>query len=102
MWSFWTSATAQVGPIEKWPLYAYLYVAVRTFAELASAASTLPTFVVKRAGLVVFVSPACRSPLPKLPEPARFGSDFQTTLRRAAASISSSSLDAPTPGRLLT
>jgi len=60
-------------------------VALTTFAELASAASTLPTLVVKRAGLVVFVSPACRSQLQKLPEPASFGSDFHTTLSCAAA-----------------
>src|SRR5947199_4775545 len=102
MWSFWTSAIAHVGPIEKWPLYAYLYVALTTFAELASAASTLPTFVVKRAGLVVFVSPACRSQLQKLPEPESFGSDFQTTLSCAAAWIASYSFGATTARKLFT
>src|SRR5436190_23085483 len=102
MWSFWTSAIAHVGPIEKWPLYAYLYVAVSTFAELASAASTLPTFVVKRAGLVVFVSPACRSQLQKFPDPESFGSDFQTTFSCAAAWIASYSFGATTARKLLT
>src|SRR5262249_43833832 len=56
-----TSATAQVGPIERCPLYANLYVALTVFADERSAASTLPTFVVYRAGVSVFVSPAFRS-----------------------------------------
>jgi hypothetical protein len=41
-----TSATAHVGPIERCPLYANLYVAATVFADDFSAASTFPVLVV--------------------------------------------------------
>ena len=56
----------------------------------------------KRAGLVVFVSPAWRSHDQKLPEPASFGSFFQTTFSWAAAWIASYSFGATTARKLPT
>src|SRR5215207_8551228 len=84
------------------PLYWCLYVADTVFADAASAPSTLPVAVVKRAGFVVLVSPAWRSHDQKLPEPGSFGSLFQTTFSWPAAWIALYSCGATTARKLPT
>jgi hypothetical protein len=83
-----------------WPLYGTCR-SRHVFAADASAASTLPTFVVKRAGSGVFVSPPPQ-PAQKLPELGSFGSLFHVTLSCAAAWIASYSFGATTRGSSLT
>src|SRR3954449_11452410 len=91
-----TSATQQLGPIGRCPLYGTLYVPDTTWAADASAASTLPlfTFIVWRA---VAESPSARICLKRLPLDGSVGISDHFTLSCACAWIAAHSSGATTP-----
>src|SRR5579884_1921318 len=94
-----TSATAQLGPIGRWPLYGYVYVCFTTCAAEASAASTLPV----SANVFVATFPplsSLRIWLQMSPLDGSAGRGPHLTCSSAAAWIASYSLGATTPRKL--